>query len=172
MNPIHAQISSRSSRHAPIPFHLNRSARPRYQTWTRSCWSFHDDLFDRAERRSLARGGGAPRPTTLEEGQGQGGWHSMPLLHIDISSCRLTWHPGILTVGTPSTGAIHTGQKEYKRSTLLSMACSVGCTRLSLGIRLRPPTATAAWSRRSKLRGHRHCWTGARATVLDLLGGL
>lgn len=28
----------------------------------------------------------------------------MPLLHIDISSCRLTWHPGILTVGTPSTG--------------------------------------------------------------------
>lgn len=64
--------------HAPIPFHLNRSARPRYQTWTRSCWSFHDDLFDRAERWSLALG--APLgPTTLEHGQGQGGWQSMPL---------------------------------------------------------------------------------------------
>lgn len=49
-------ISSRSSRHARIPFHLNPSARPRYQTWTRSCWSFHDDRYDRA--RGISHSGG------------------------------------------------------------------------------------------------------------------
>lgn len=35
----------------------------------------------------------------------------MPLLHIDISSSRLTWDPGTLTVGTPSTG-IHGRERE------------------------------------------------------------
>lgn len=36
----------------------------------------------------------------------------MPLLHIDISSSRLTWDPGTLTVGTPSTG-IHGRGREH-----------------------------------------------------------
>lgn len=94
-------ISSRSSRHARIPFHLNPSARPRYQTWTRSCWSFHDDRYDRA--RGLSHPGAPFGQQLPGRGRGQGGARSL-CSHTDISSCRLTWHPGSLTVGTPPTG--------------------------------------------------------------------
>lgn len=141
-------ISSRSSRHARIPFHLNPSARPRYQTWTRSCWSFHDDRYDRA--RGLSRSGAPFGQQLPGRGRGPGGTRSL-CSHTDISSCRLTWHPGSLAVGTLPTGvhgaesmqALYTAQ--YGMFRWLHSAQS--------GDRLRPPTATAAWPRRSKLRG-------------------
>lgn len=154
MNPIHAQISSRSSRMHPSLFiSIARQGHGIKPGPAAAGPSMMTCLTGQRDGLSLWGRPSGQQLSSMARVKVAG--TRCLLLHIAISSCRLTWHPGILTVGTPSTGAIHTEQKEYKRSTLLSMACSVGCTRLSLGIRLRPPTATAAWSRRSKLRGKR-----------------
>lgn len=110
MNPIHAQF-----RHAPLGMHSslfisNPSAGHGIKPGPAAAGPSHDERPDRAGYSSHSDAC-PPPPSTDNFVMVEVRWHSIAsAAHWHL--CRLTWHPGIMTVGRPST------ERACKRSTL------------------------------------------------------